>query len=643
MLGNSDDPGVTIRCLSQVFQHISAQSARNFRLRASYIEIYNEFIRDLLLPSNDNLKIHQNIASKTVYVDAHNKAVNSLQDVLKIISAGEAVRTIGATNMNEKASRSHTIFTLTIESTDNKPSSSTTAAQSAGVAVRTSTLVLVDLAGSERASSTKAHGTRLTEGGYINKSLLTLGTVIKKLTSGRSNNAAHVPYRDSKLTRLLQPALGGNARTVIICAVTPAVLHMDETLSTLKFASRAKRVTNHAETNEFLDDRAKLRRAERQINALKKEMKKLRASMAAGPAPRDALVDVSEREKWENHIHKSITRLIDQVQKMNDECPNCLIPRSTRHTLDSHDKRQLLQTLTENSPQRIQDFGMAEQSGKLCRLSDAVKQLQHQLDEKQNELDHVEPLVVHEEGSSLFENSVSRCTVSDNENGCERSSSSYTLDDSLTEISFDSNTNSVTFGGSNSSQASSAAEMFRELRDSFEEKRFELEILFRRLDALKSEVLCRADDPNLSETASYHGTPSGKELFVDVDGEQASQGPRGATEQECVVSNVQAVKPGCRSQINSSDTVYPIMVEDDTDIGTHKTEQARDEKQEKYTVLMASKRQSRLAKVATVVRRVILASCALWFHCGVSRFVQCGQDGSFVGLCVGNVTECSPT
>lgn len=657
MLGNADDPGVTLRCLSQVFQHISAQSARTFRLRASYIEIYNEFIRDLLIPSNDNLKVHQNVATNTVYVDAHNKIVTSLQDVLKIISAGEAVRTIGATNMNEKASRSHTLFTLTIESTEIPQPSSTTAAPTSGVAVRTSTLVLVDLAGSERASSTKAQGTRLTEGGYINKSLLTLGTVIKKLTSEKTNSAAHVPYRDSKLTRLLQPALGGNARTVIICAVTPAILHVDETLSTLKFASRAKHVTNHAETNEFLDDRAKLRRAERQINALKKEMKKLRASVSARSSPQDELMDVSEREKWENHLEKSISRLIAQMQKMRDECPNCLLPKSTHHTLDNDDKRQLLQTLTENSPQRIQAFGMTEQTGALSKLSDAVKQLQHQLGEKQIELDNVEPLVIHEEGTSLFENGASKVTISDHEYGCKRSSSTCTIDDSLTENSFDSSMNSDISDSSTSSQASSAAETFRELRDSFEEKKFELDMLFRRLEALKSEMVCRTDEVKSCETSSDHTTRSEKGPLVEVDGENASQTQRDTTEQEvgqAVVSNVQVVKPGLRSEIIADDKDdeefckerrkqnSPTLIDESTANGRRRDYDSCGMEQGEYTVSEASRKQSRLAKVAVVVRRVILASCALWFHFSVSRLVNCGRNGSFVGLCVGNVTECSP-
>lgn len=295
MLGNDIDPGVTPRSIQGVFDYIGACPSRQFLLRATYIEIYNEIIRDLLFPANDNLKIHEDAINKRVFVDAKEEIVSSVEQVMNIIALGEQVRAVGETNMNDRSSRSHTIFSLKIESremtaADARDRRRTIALQSGvpfeeedeadedddasndGVAIRASSLSLVDLAGSERASFTKAQGMRLVEGGHINKSLLTLGNVINKLSSSESRSLAHIPYRDSKLTRLLQPALGGNARTAIICAVTPAVLHMDETMSTLKFASRAKKVTNSAKTNEFLDDRAKLRRAERLIIELRRQL-----------------------------------------------------------------------------------------------------------------------------------------------------------------------------------------------------------------------------------------------------------------------------------------------------------------------------------------------------------------------------------
>jgi centromeric protein E len=303
MLGSDEDPGVTRQSIAEVFARVRATTDRQFLLRASYIEIYQEVIRDLLDPSHDNLKIHEDL-NRRVYVEAREEVVSSVEQVMAMIAEGESVRAVGETNMNDRSSRSHTIFTLLIESREARPSDVADPAivpvgedgapmeqVSDGIAVRASTLSLVDLAGSERAALTGAEGVRLKEGSHINKSLLTLGNVINKLSSAEPAATAHIPYRDSKLTRILQPALGGNARTAILCAVTPAIMHMEETLSTLKFASRAKKVKNRTQCNEYLDDTAKLRRCERQLEALKKQLAAAQASCFAGAVGDDLSED----------------------------------------------------------------------------------------------------------------------------------------------------------------------------------------------------------------------------------------------------------------------------------------------------------------------------------------------------------------
>jgi centromeric protein E len=289
MLGSLEDPGVTRRAVQEVFETVRRTTDREFLLRASYIEIYQEIIRDLLVPSHDNLKIHEDF-NRRVYVESREEVVSSVDEVMAMIAAGESARAVGETQMNERSSRSHTIFTILIESRARRAESNSTehqdesASHDEGIAVRASTLSLVDLAGSERAALTGAEGVRLKEGSHINKSLLTLGNVINKLSSAEPGATAHVPYRDSKLTRILQPALGGNARTAILCAVTPAIMHMEETLSTLKFASRAKRVKNRTQCNEFLDDTAKLRRSERQVEHLKAQLASIQAQFMQGSA-----------------------------------------------------------------------------------------------------------------------------------------------------------------------------------------------------------------------------------------------------------------------------------------------------------------------------------------------------------------------
>ncbi|MBX9448646.1 MAG: hypothetical protein KL787_02525 [Taibaiella sp.] len=194
--------------------------------------------------------------------------------MLQLLAEGESHRHVGETKMNKNSSRSHTIFRMVIESR------STTAAAGGGVdvgggdvgAIRVSALTLVDLAGSERIAKTGAEGQRAKEGAAINKSLLTLGTVINKLSEGVAAAGGHIPYRDSKLTRILQPSLGGNAKTAIICAITPASQHVEESHSTLRFACRAKRVVNNATVNEVLSDAAVLKRQANEIEELRKAL-----------------------------------------------------------------------------------------------------------------------------------------------------------------------------------------------------------------------------------------------------------------------------------------------------------------------------------------------------------------------------------
>nr|XP_018628052.1 kinesin-like protein KIN-7O [Nicotiana tomentosiformis] len=196
-------------------------------------------------------------------------------EVLTVCFAGH--RHIGETNMNVYSSRSHTIFRMIIESREKAEDTKT---DNSCDAVRVSVLNLVDLAGSERAAKTGAEGVRLKEGSHINKSLMTLGTVIKKLSEGAESQGGHVPYRDSKLTRILQPALGGNANTAIICNITLAQIHADETKSSLQFASRALRVTNCVHVNEILTDAALLKRQKKEIEELRA---KLQASHSEHP------------------------------------------------------------------------------------------------------------------------------------------------------------------------------------------------------------------------------------------------------------------------------------------------------------------------------------------------------------------------
>ncbi|KAJ8449786.1 hypothetical protein Cgig2_001442 [Carnegiea gigantea] len=219
MRGSASEPGVIPLAVRDLFNTIQEVPDREFLLRMSYMEIYNEEINDLLAPEHRRLQIHES---------------------LEIIESRDKV---GDEELGDSCD-----------------------------AVRVSVLNLVDLAGSERAAKTGAEGVRLKEGSHINKSLMTLGTVIKKLSEGAESQGGHVPYRDSKLTRILQPALGGNANTAIICNITLAQIHADETKSSLQFASRALRVTNCAHVNEILTDAALLKRQKKEIEELRAKL-----------------------------------------------------------------------------------------------------------------------------------------------------------------------------------------------------------------------------------------------------------------------------------------------------------------------------------------------------------------------------------
>ncbi|KAJ1654047.1 hypothetical protein IWQ61_005952 [Dispira simplex] len=278
MYGTLEEPGVIDLSIRRIFHMIEQTPEREYLLRVSFLEIYNEVIKDLLNPENHHLKIHEHTKRGIFVGNLTENIVMSIQDVRQLLEQGDKNRHVGETNMNDHSSRSHTIFRMVIESRERSAedveSSSDTGYSGA---VKVSCLNLVDLAGSERVSQTGAEGARLREGAHINKSLLALGTVIAKLSeTGNDAPNVHIPYRDSKLTRILEPSLGGNAKTAIICTITLAGSHVEETLSTLKFANRAKNVCNKPQINEELSGEALLRVYNQEISMLKKKLDEYR-------------------------------------------------------------------------------------------------------------------------------------------------------------------------------------------------------------------------------------------------------------------------------------------------------------------------------------------------------------------------------
>ncbi|XP_030641093.1 centromere-associated protein E [Chanos chanos] len=267
MMGDKTSPGVIPLAMEDVFQTIKNCPKKEFLLRVSYMEIYNETVTDLLCDSwkRKPLEIREGNYKNVYVADLTEELVTSPDQALAWIRKGEKNRHYGKTKMNQRSSRSHTIFRMILESRERSDPAS---GENADGAIIVSHLNLVDLAGAERASQTGAEGTRFKEGCNINRSLFTLGQVIKKLSD--ESQKGFTNYRDSKLTRILQNSLGGNAKTVIICTITPATV--EETLSTLQFASAAKRMKNDPHVTEVSDDGALLRRYRNEISDLKRRL-----------------------------------------------------------------------------------------------------------------------------------------------------------------------------------------------------------------------------------------------------------------------------------------------------------------------------------------------------------------------------------
>lgn len=254
-----DKRGIIPRSFEHIFNHIGRTENMQYLVRASYLEIYQEEIRDLLQPDQSlRFELKEKPDTGVFVKDLSSQVCKSAAEIQQLMNVGNQNRTIGATNMNEHSSRSHAIFLITIEMGS--------IGDTGGI--RVGRLNLVDLAGSERQSKTGASGERLKEASKINLSLSALGNVISALVDGKTT---HVPYRDSKLTRLLQDSLGGNSKTIMVANIGPASYNYEETLTTLRYANRAKNIKNKPRINEDPKD-ALLRQYQEEIGRLKEKL-----------------------------------------------------------------------------------------------------------------------------------------------------------------------------------------------------------------------------------------------------------------------------------------------------------------------------------------------------------------------------------
>ncbi|KAL5168628.1 Kinesin-like protein KIN-7G [Glycine soja] len=426
--------GITEYTVADIFNYIEKHTEREFMLKFSAIEIYNESVRDLLSPDCTPLRLLDDPERGTVVERLTEETLGDWNHFTELISFCEAQRQIGETALNEASSRSHQILRLTIESSareflGNDKSSSLSASVN-----------FVDLAGSERASQTHSAGTRLKEGCHINRSLLTLGTVIRKLrktfmnpfrdlglreslrrtrkelpspfrpqsqfsvaettvtaitalhettvlvmafgnplsiASSSKGRNGHIPFRDSKLTRILQSSLGGNARTAIICTMSPARSHVEQTRNTLLFASCAKEVSTNAQVNVVVSDKALVKQLQKELARLEDELRNsgpahLTSETAALLREKDRQIDMLKKEVRELTLQRDLaqSRISDmlrvhgedvatiELQSMDPQYPNLHM----RNSWNFENQREEPNVLSLDGEESVRSFDASQYS-----------------------------------------------------------------------------------------------------------------------------------------------------------------------------------------------------------------------------------------------------------------------------------------
>eukprot|EP01127_Copromyxa_protea_P005280 TRINITY_DN15230_c0_g1_i1.p1 TRINITY_DN15230_c0_g1~~TRINITY_DN15230_c0_g1_i1.p1 ORF type:complete len:805 (-),score=119.08 TRINITY_DN15230_c0_g1_i1:73-2127(-) len=271
MIGNSSAPGVMVLTMHELFERMKAEDERTYDIKISYLEVYNETIRDLLVPNSKNLDLRDSEGRDVVVAGLSTHHPKSASEVLTLLEEGNLRRCQSPTDANAQSSRSHAILQVMVHSR-NRTGNVT-------AAVRSAKLSLVDLAGSERAAKTNNRGARLVEGANINKSLLSLGNCINALSKSAGGQKVYVPYRNSKLTRLLKDSLCGNCKTVMIANVSPSSLSFEDTHNTLQYANRAKNIRTTIKRNE-VNVKYHVSQYKTIINDLRREVTDLKAQNA---------------------------------------------------------------------------------------------------------------------------------------------------------------------------------------------------------------------------------------------------------------------------------------------------------------------------------------------------------------------------
>ena len=364
-----NERGLIPNTFETVFGDIDALEAanKNFLVRASFLEIYNEEVRDLLGKDQTRRCDLKEDPDKGVYVkDLTTFVVKSVAEIRKLHEVGKKNRSVGATLMNADSSRSHSIFTVTIETSEVNEGEAEEDAH-----IRVGKLNMVDLAGSERQAKTGSTGDRLKEATKINLSLSALGNVISALVDGKSS---HIPYRDSKLTRLLQDSLGGNTKTVMIANLGPADYNFDETMSTLRYANRAKNIKNKPKINEDPKD-AMLREFQEEIARLKTQLGDGGELTGGVPGSRPG-------RRRQEFIEKTVSQVSDaRLKRIRDEMRQQM-EENMRQNLEAEEAEKA-QAKVQREAQEQMDQLISEKA----RTEDERAELEAQFKRQQEEMD----------------------------------------------------------------------------------------------------------------------------------------------------------------------------------------------------------------------------------------------------------------
>ncbi|KAF7828694.1 kinesin-like protein KIN-4A isoform X2 [Senna tora] len=416
--GYSDNcqTGIIPQVMKALFSKIETlKHQTEFQLHVSFIEILKEEVRDLLdtlsmgksetsnghsgkltVPGRSSIQIRETSNGVITLAGTTEVAVSTFQEMAACLEQGSSSRATGSTNMNNQSSRSHAIFTITLEQMHKLHSvspGSDTSDEDMGEEYLCAKLHLVDLAGSERAKRTGSDGLRLKEGIHINRGLLALGNVISALGDEKKRKEGmHIPYRDSKLTRLLQDSLGGNSKTVMIACISPADINAEESLNTLKYANRARNIQNKPVANRDL--------LSNEMQQMRQQLKYLQAELCArGGSPTHEVQVLKERIAWleatnedlcrELHEYRSRCAFVDRCARDTqdgDICPVTDGIESDFQSLDSSDHQMVESISGENSTETDEATKELEHALMQNTMDNEMKELNKRLEQKESEM-----------------------------------------------------------------------------------------------------------------------------------------------------------------------------------------------------------------------------------------------------------------